>query len=468
MNKHKKVLVSIIATTAIMLLLGNCKKQNEWLDVKNNKNEVVPKTLNEFQAVLDFQNLNLSLGGLGLIGTDNVYITEANLKGIGQDERNTYLWAKDLWQGSTSGTFFNPYNRIETANIILDGLENINPASNPIFYDSIKGQALFLRAHMFYLLAQLYCKPYTENSADMDLGLQLRISSDPNIVIHRSTVKETYDLMIKDLKNSNSLLPKSPTYKTRSSQLSANALLAKVFLSMEDYHSALEYSKKVLDAYDTLLDFNSPVININNTYPFPAYSISSGNPEIIYYGAGIGFSAITAASFGRGNVNRELYDMYHSNDLRKTLFYTTDVVGNLRLKGTYTGNNLTFFGMATNEIYLVYAESCARTSKTEEAIVYLNKLLQNRYKVGTFNDLIAGSEDEVLRLVLEERRKELAFTGQIRWEDLRRLNKDPRYAKTITHTYLGVEYKLTPNDNRYVFPIPDLEIQLSQIPQNER
>ncbi len=70
--------------------------------------------------------------------------------------------------------------------------------------------------------------------------------------------------------------------------------------------------------------------------------------------------------------------------------------------------------------------------------------------------------------ILEERRKELPFTGQLRWEDLRRLNKDQRFAKILVRTIAGNEYQLLPNSKRYVFPIPDIEIELSGIPQNER
>jgi hypothetical protein len=69
---------------------------------------------------------------------------------------------------------------------------------------------------------------------------------------------------------------------------------------------------------------------------------------------------------------------------------------------------------------------------------------------------------------LDERRKELPFTGLVRWEDLRRLGNDPRFAKAIVHIYKGNRYELIPGDNRFAFPLPDLEIQLSSIEQNAR
>jgi hypothetical protein len=55
----------------------------------------------------------------------------------------------------------------------------------------------------------------------------------------------------------------------------------------------------------------------------------------------------------------------------------------------------------------------------------------------------------VLFRSLDERRRELAFTGN-RHIDLKRLNLDPRFAKTVTHTVDGVDYTLEPNSRRYM------------------
>ena len=61
--------------------------------------------------------------------------------------------------------------------------------------------------------------------------------------------------------------------------------------------------------------------------------------------------------------------------------------------------------------------------------------------------------EKLLNLILDERRRECICEGT-RWFDLKRLNKDPRFAKTITHTLYGETYTLEPDDNHYVLPIP--------------
>ena len=75
--------------------------------------------------------------------------------------------------------------------------------------------------------------------------------------------------------------------------------------------------------------------------------------------------------------------------------------------------------------------------------------------------------DELLRIILQERRKELLFRS-LRWTDLRRLNKDSRFAVTLTRKLNNDTYTLPPNDARYVLPIPQQEIEESGIQQNPR
>ncbi|MFN3666647.1 MAG: RagB/SusD family nutrient uptake outer membrane protein, partial [Sediminibacterium sp.] len=85
-----------------------------------------------------------------------------------------------------------------------------------------------------------------------------------------------------------------------------------------------------------------------------------------------------------------------------------------------------------------------------------------------FTPKVAATQSAALALVLSERRKELPFTSQIRWEDIRRLSKDPATAITLQRTINGQTITLQPGDSRYVFPIPENEILLSGIQQNPR
>ena len=125
-------------------------------------------------------------------------------------------------------------------------------------------------------------------------------------------------------------------------------------------------------------------------------------------------------------------------------------------------------GLNVGELYLTEAEACARENEIDDALYLLNEVARNRHVAGTYQDETERDPDKLLELILDERRRECICKGT-RWFDLKRLNKDPRFAKTITHTLYGETYTLTPDDNHYVLPIPLIVIsQNPQIEQNPR
>jgi hypothetical protein len=468
--KHSNKGISKIHLIILLgsLLLGSCQMQDDWLNAKRDKSDITPKSLDDFQAVLDNSNtLNKGYPMLGMISTDNLYLPDNILGSVSERERNAYGWAKDIFNGSASNEFAAPYIAIGFCNIVLEGISSIKPTdAQTAQLTNIKGQALFHRAMSLYNLSQLFCKPFNPSTAGSDLGLQLKLSSDPNEKVKRSSVKETYEFILSDLKLAIELLPEKQLYTTRPSRKAAIALLSKVHLSMQDYKSAADAASSVLGENLVLLDFNGDKVKPSATYVFPAYSNQMVNDEIIFYAYGMSLVSLWPVN-NVGLVDSLLYKSYHANDLRKTLFFKTNAEGLAKFTGAYSGTFYNFSGIATNEILLVLAESLARTGQTAKALALLESLLIKRFKSGTYQKLTVP-DDQVLATILEERRKELPFTGQLRWEDLRRLNQDPRFARTLTKMVNGVKKELPPNDSKYVFPFPDQEILLSGVQQNER
>jgi hypothetical protein len=230
---------------------------------------------------------------------------------------------------------------------------------------------------------------------------------------------------------------------------------------MDDYVNAKAAADQALSYNNKLLDFNTLTVSSGN--PFP-YILS--NPEVIYYGVTITLLSLRP-SLARHDIDTNLIKMYASNDLRKGIFYKSDG-SNYVFKGSYDNSNQrSFAGFATNELYLIHAECSARTGDVSTAITDLNALLSKRYN-NSFVPYNITNQDSVIAVILKEKRKELPFTAQVRWEDLRRLNKDPKYAVTITRISNGIQYTLPPNDPKYIFPIPVDEIQRYGLQQNER
>ena len=442
---------------SLLIISSSCKK--DWLDAKPNKNLVVPQTLQDLQAMLDNTTFVFNFGQpeLGETGSDDYYVLYSDWLALTTNtERNGYIWAKDIYNGESVPDWMLPYQRIFYENYILETVENIpKDSTNLSNWNNVKGSALFGRGFDFYSLADLFAKPFDSATADTDPGIPLRLHSDINGKSTRATVMQTYNQIIADLKASLLFLPALPAYKTRPSKTAAYAMLARTYLNMGNYNLALLYADSCISLQPDLMNYNT--FDVTSQFPFPMF-----NDEVIYFAA---LNYVSIISNYVAIVDSTIYRSYSDNDLRKYLFIdTTD--GHARFKGGYDGYT-GFGGIATDEIYLISAECNARLGNVNIAMNLLNTLLENRWKVGTFIPLTASTADEALRLILNERRKELIFRG-LRWTDLRRLNKDPRFAVTLSRNLNGTIYTLPPNDNRYVYPIPDQEIQLSGIAQNPR
>ena len=452
----------------IILILGilACKKQNDWLDAKSQNSFVVPETLKDFQALLENPiTVHNAFSIFGLVGADNYYLNEADFPGSAEDVRNGYIWKPSIWVDGTSPDWNNFFAIIELSNITLDGISKKGLDNDRATFNNIKGQALFYRAISYYNLSQLFCKSYDAGSSTSDLGLPIRLNSNVNNIYQRSSLDETYQQMIADAKAAIELLPLSQINNRRPTKVAANALLAKIYLCMESYSEAEQYSNESLNLNNTVLDFNSSFASPNLTYRFPADGLSLN--EILFYAQGSGYAPVMPHAFANGKVMKELFNLYDPNDLRRSLFFAPNGDDH-QYRGTYTGNTSTFCGIANNEVYLIRAEARVRNHDVGGGIQDLNHLLSKRYKTGTFAAYEVKDEEAALRLVLTERRKELPFVANIRWEDLRRLNKDPRFRITLTRNISGNLYSLPPQSNKYVLPIPDKEVQISGLLQNPR
>jgi hypothetical protein len=153
--------------------------------------------------------------------------------------------------------------------------------------------------------------------------------------------------------------------------------------------------------------------------------------------------------------------------LRKTLFFEQDRNGMIRYHGSYYGTSLLFTGLALDEVYLTRAESNTRLGNLAEALSDLNTLLRNRYKKEAFVNLTTQNQEELLWWILKERKKELLLRG-IRWEDLRRLNKNPKTATNLKRNIAGTEVELLSNSSRFIWPFPEEAISVGGYPQNPR
>jgi tetratricopeptide (TPR) repeat protein len=445
--KKKHIYIALLG----LLFLSSCKK--DWFDIKTDDSLTVPATLKDFQALLD-NGLMATSAELGEIVSDGHFITDAGNDQLDASHQSTYLWKSELPYTISKTTWGNCFTNIYYCNLVLDGLKKIK--ENNLTGGNIKGQALFQRARNFYELAQIFAPYYQSGVSDSELGIPLRLEADANLPSNRSTLKEAYEQIIGDLLIAKDLMQDLPQYKTRGSKAAALGYLARIYLSMEKYEEAGKYADECLKIYSFLMDYNT-------LDPNASQSITGFNNEIILVA---GMSGSYTLEPGIMFISPELINKYGIGDLRKNIFFKEVSNGIYSYKGSYSGTPYNLFsGLAVDELYLIRAESFARAGKTAEAMKDLNTLLVKRYKPGFVPHTATDSED-ALRQILDEREKELLLRG-LRWSDLRRLNQDVRFRRTLSRTIQGKTYTLEPNNDHYTLPIPDEVIKRTGMAQNK-
>lgn len=450
-------------TIAIFLAFASCGKG--FLDVKQSKSQVVPSTIADFQGILDnWQQMNISSSHeLSVIGADEFYISDNhwNLLTLPY-QKNGYIWADDVYEGREADDWNAAYHRILLANLALEGVGKITPAPNDQeAWDNVRGSALFFRAWNHYQLAQLFCRPYDPHTATADLGIPLRLESDVEVKVGRGSVQGTYQQVIGDLMEASELLPVLAENNMRPSKPAAYALLARVFLMMGNYTRAGEYADLCLGLKGGLVDFNALNLAANDLFPF---DFGVTNPEMLFF---CFMDNINITNTSRFHADTTLLAMYSSGDLRARGYFRDMGGGRKIFKGSYRGGAAFFTGLATDEIYLIRAESAARRGDVDAALHDLNTLLRHRWDPVDFQEVSGLGAEQVLSAIIEERKRELILRG-IRWEDLRRLNREPRFATTLARVVEGRRFELPPDSPKYTWPIPDNEVDIAGLTQNER
>lgn len=443
--------------TSLAIILSSTQSCKKYLDKKADNSLVVTSTIADMQALLDdAENINNATPGYMEATSDDYFVTDDIFNSVSPNEQSAYRWIPfDYnWQNDWSSG----YVPIYVSNLCLEKIENVSQSTqNRDKWNNIKGSALFLRSYYFLQLCWQYSKAYNEQSSKTDQGIVLRLGSDFNVASIRSSVEETYQRIIQDAKESIPFLPEQPFHKLRPSKGAAYGLLARAYLSMSKFDSALKYSNLFLNLHDDLLNYNTDIDRSSFT-PFAKFN----NETVFYSEISLAQGLYIPYSF-YAFVDSALYSSYGDNDLRKEAFFSP--AGDYAtFKGNYTEDMTMFSGIATDEMYLTRSECFARTGNKDAALADLNKLLLNRWMESAFTPVTAGNIQEAVSIILKERRKELLFRG-LRWMDIKRLNNEGKNI-ALKRVVAGQVYTLPPNDSKYALPLPKDIVTQPGIPQN--
>lgn len=345
-------------------------------------------------------------------------------------------------------TWITAYNTINRCNTVLSALDKVT--SSAAKKNSFEGQALFLRASMYFELVKLYAKAVGDGDYNTNPGVPLVLTPTGNVTDAdypaRATVKAVYDKVTADLIKAESLLPTSNgNYVTK---WAATAQLSRVYLMLKDYAGARDAADRVISSSGKTLnpDFTKLWFTfINNGGATPAEYLFSmkvtsqdgTNSQNTYFGRTIGTIPGTA---GRSDckIKAAHIALYETGDVRKSFFVLSG--GN-----NYTQKHLDRFGdvaiIRLAEMYLTRAEANQRLSTIVGAtpLADINRI---RNRAGLTPLLAVTLAD-----ITKERALELAFEGQ-KLFDAKRLQ-----------TPVGA---LAWNDAKLVLPIPRREVDVNK------
>ncbi len=442
--------------TCMLLLISStsCKK---FLDEKPRSNLAVPNSLKDFQALLDLSSIMNDLDAAsGEASVTDTYLTTANFLARTETLRRLYTWQNAEVYEPLNNEWANLYRVVYRTNTVLEGINEI--ATNNVNFgewSSVKGQAHFYRAKMFLLGLSIWAKAYRKTSAATDLGVPLRLNVNFNEISVRSTVEVGYQQVVNDLKHAANLLPLAQVHVMRPSKPAAYAMLSRVHLYMGNFREASLYADSCIMLKPDLIDYNT--LDPNANYPIAAY-----NKEVIHTSM---MQLLTVINPSTARVDPQLYSSYSDDDLRKKVFFLQNPDGSFRFKGSYQGSANLFSGIASDEMYLTRAECLARLGEDEAALRDLNLLLMHRFKAGTFIPHTVANTENLLKLILDERRKQLLLRN-LRWMDVKRLNilgAGISFQRDLN----GITYYLQANSPRFAMPIPETVVALSGISQNK-
>ncbi|SDG60627.1 SusD family protein [Prevotella communis] len=366
----------------------------------------------------------------------------------------------------------NIYSFILRSNLVIDNVDKGQGSQK--LKTLAKAEARTFRAFDHFLAVNTFAKAYNPETAASDGGVCIMDHYDLEATPVKSTVAEVYNFIINELEQAVPLLEEKPVNIYHPNRAFGYALLAKVYLFHRDWAKAQEAAEQSLKLNSQLADYNL-INDAGGTARYKNFA-KDGNPEVLSYHwmAGWG-SGEQVCLYHYGMISPELKSLFEANDLRYSLFLRdtgTSITswfdsGSGAAIWTPAITNLDRFtymsvGLRTAEVYLIMAEALARQNNLTEAANYVSQLRDKRIKGGNGHVDAPATQVEMVKMIIDERRKELLF-GFNRFFDLKRLNIEPEYQKTITRVFPVQNiseahpqqtYTLKPDSRLYIIPFP--------------
>ncbi len=473
--------IPTVALLVLVLVLGGCDSFVDKSPISNPSRETFYETQEDFETALAG-----AYDALQQEGTfSNNYWVLFEMRGDNTDQGpdQTGLAQRiallNQFEETTTNeliqqSWIDTYDGIERCNIILDQVENLPDGS---FKDQVRGEALFLRSLYYYHAAVAWgsITLKTESTVGPDQAAQSNSQTDgPGPV---------YEQISGDLETAQGLLPVSydggSAYKATSG--AANALLGKIYLTMERQEDAETALQRVIDSGEYQL-----VDSYENLWGSENENNAESIFEVQYTPTGGEGSPFTntfapAAAAVPGGVGEGLAENRPTVPMKEAYLdvdgprfqasmdtsYVDSEGGTepARFIRKYESEPFANFEAENNWIVLRYADVLLMMAEavgpSQRAWDLIDQVRDRSLPDPQFDVDRSGDFHKQL---LRERQVELAFENH-RWPDLKRFEQ---YIDGVAFEEVSDELGgLTQSNFNLLYPIPQREVDVAGLDQND-
>ena len=435
----------IVYTTSITIVLSSC---DEFVDVDTPTTQITKTDVYENDAVataairgiyskMTEGTLSFAVGSSSLYGgwlSDELSIFSSNIF-----DQEFYKNSLTPSNSEVAAIWSQAYEYIYYSNSIIEGL-NVSNGVTESTKKQLIGEAKIIRAFCHFYLVNLWG----------DIPLVISTDYRINSTIKRVSKNEIYNQIKDDLIDAQEILPSEyiTTERSRPNKWTAVALLARVYLYLEDWPKAESNSSLIIDNNLYELSTNLDEVFLKGSKEAiwqispvraPYYTTTDADAFILYS------KPQTVA------LSNDLVNSFALGDKRKTHWIDSIIVDGetfyypFKYKITSTLNETESNTiLRISEQYLIRSEARAKQTKLNEALQDLN-IIRSRAGLG---GSLAITQQEILLAIESERKREL-FTEGHRWIDLKRTNRSTDVLKPIKPDW---------QETDILFPIPKAQL----------
>lgn len=371
------------------------------------------------------------------------------------------------------------YQAINNANIFIDRV-GTTTLLDAALRDQYLAEAKFVRALSYFVLLQVYAKPYAADNGASP-GLPLRLSpqtSSGNDDLARSSVADVYTQILKDLNEAEPALPDgyatAALNTSRAHKATAIALKTRVYLTKGDYASVITEAKKLVPAAAPYTYTAGTTIHrLENNISTVFGGVYTGSEAIFFLPFNAVDSPDSQSALAHNYLGAVIISLNPSGIFSNPVFASGSSDARRSLVAQKNGLNvLAKFPKITTpftdyipviryaEVLLNYAEASAESNDLVTAAALLNAVRKRSDPAYVFPAADLATKSALISTILTERRIELLGEG-FRTPDLqRRLQAFP--AKTGG---IGSVASVAATASNYIWPIPADELGTNKLIQ---